>query len=160
MKKNTRFAVLSILVFIILAVAFLADKIVPYDPLKASLSEAFQAPGREHYFGTDALGRDVFSRVLCGATTSVYSVLILVAVILLLGTFLGIVAGYFGGVADAVIMRVGDMMIAFPDLILAMAIAGILGPSLKNSMIAIAAVSWTRYARLSRSLVLKIRNRT
>ena len=159
MKKNTRFAVLSILVFIILAVAFLADKIVPYDPLKASLSEAFQAPGREHYFGTDALGRDVFSRVLCGATTSVYSVLILVAVILLLGTFLGIVAGYFGGVADAVIMRAGDMMIAFPDLILAMAIAGILGPSLKNSMIAIAAVSWTRYARLSRSLVLKIRER-
>lgn len=160
MKKNTRFAVLSVLVFIILAVAFLADKIVPYDPLKASLSEAFQAPGREHYFGTDALGRDVFSRVICGATTSVYSVLILVAVILLLGTFLGIVAGYFGGVADAVIMRAGDMMIAFPDLILAMAIAGILGPSLKNSMIAIAAVSWTRYARLSRSLVLKIRNRT
>ena len=160
MKKNTRFAVLSVLVFTILAVAFLADKIVPYDPLKASLSEAFQAPGREHYFGTDALGRDVFSRVICGATNSVYSVLILVAVILLLGTFLGIVAGYFGGVADAVIMRAGDMMIAFPDLILAMAIAGILGPSLKNSMIAIAAVSWTRYARLSRSLVLKIRNRT
>ena len=108
----------------------------------------------------DALGRDVFSRVLCGATTSVYSVLILVAVILVVGTFLGIIAGYFGGAADAVIMRVGDMMIAFPDLILAMAIAGILGPSLKNSMIAIAAVSWTRYARLSRSLVLKIRNRT
>ena len=102
----------------------------------------------------------MFSRVICGATTSVYSVLILVAVILVVGTFLGIIAGYFGGVADAVIMRVGDMMIAFPDLILAMAIAGILGPSLKNSMIAIAAVSWTRYARLSRSLVLKIRNRT
>ncbi len=160
MKKNTRFAVLSILVFLILAVAFLADKIVPYDPLSASLSDAFQAPGKDHYFGTDALGRDVFSRVICGATTSVYSVLILVAVILVVGTFLGIIAGYFGGVADAVIMRVGDMMIAFPDLILAMAIAGILGPSLKNSMIAIAAVSWTRYARLSRSLVLKIRNRT
>ena len=160
MKKNTRFAVLSILVFLILAVAFLADKIVPCDPLSASLSDAFQAPGKEHYFGTDALGRDVFSRVICGATTSVYSVLILVAVILVVGTFLGIIAGYFGGVADAVIMRVGDMMIAFPDLILAMAIAGILGPSLKNSMIAIAAVSWTRYARLSRSLVLKIRNRT
>lgn len=136
MKKNTRFAVLSILVFLILAVAFLADKIVPYDPLSASLSDAFQAPGKEHYFGTDALGRDVFSRVICGATTSVYSVLILVAVILVVGTFLGIIAGYFGGVADAVIMRVGDMMIAFPDLILAMAIAGILGPSLKNSMIA------------------------
>ena len=160
MKKNTRFAVLSILVFLILAVAFLADKIVPYDPLSASLSDAFQAPGKEHYFGTDALGRDVFSRVICGATTSVYSVLILVAVILVVGTFLGIIAGYFGGAADAVIMRVGDMMIAFPDLILAMAIAGILGASLKNSMIAIAAVSWTRYARLSRSLVLKIRNRT
>ena len=126
MKKNTRFAVLSILVFLILAVAFLADKIVPYDPLSASLSDAFQAPGKGHYFGTDALGRDVFSRVICGATTSVYSVLILVAVILVVGTFLGIIAGYFGGVADAVIMRVGDMMIAFPDLILAMAIAGIL----------------------------------
>ena len=69
MKKNTRFAVLSILVFLILAVAFLADKIVPYDPLSASLSDAFQAPGKEHYFGTDALGRDVFSRVICGATT-------------------------------------------------------------------------------------------
>ena len=93
MKKNTRFAVLSILVFLILAVAFLADKIVPYDPLSASLSDAFQAPGKDHYFGTDALGRDVFSRVICGATTSVYSVLILVAVILVVGTFLGIIAG-------------------------------------------------------------------
>ena len=151
---------ISFLAVLVIVIALFAEQIAPYDPLEASLREAFQAPCKKHFFGTDALGRDVFSRVICGTRTSVFSVLLLVSMVLVAGTLLGIVAGYFGGVVDGVIMRIGDMMIAFPDLILAIAIVGILGPSLRNSMIAITAVSWTRYARLSRSLVLKIRTKT
>ena len=160
MKKYIKFMFISFLAVLVIVIALFAEQIAPYDPLEASLREAFQAPCKKHFFGTDALGRDVFSRVICGTRTSVFSVLLLVSIVLAVGTLLGIAAGYFGGVVDGVIMRIGDMMIAFPDLILAIAIAGILGPSLRNSMIAITAVSWTRYARLSRSLVLKIRTKT
>lgn len=160
MKKYMKFMFISFLAVLLIVIALFAEQIAPYDPLEASLREAFQAPCKKHFFGTDALGRDVFSRVICGTRTSVFSVLLLVSIVLAVGTLLGIAAGYFGGVVDGVIMRIGDMMIAFPDLILAIAIAGILGPSLRNSMIAITAVSWTRYARLSRSLVLKIRMKT
>jgi len=102
------------------------------------------------------LGRDLFSRILYGTSTSVSSSLILVGIIFVVGTALGMLAGYFGGVIDMIIMRISDIMISFPDLILAIAIAGILGPSLGNAIIAITIVSWTKYTRLARSLVLKI----
>ena len=158
--KHKQFCFYSVLVIAVFSVAVLAPVIATHDPYASPLAEAFQAPGGEHLFGTDAMGRDVFSRVIYGTRTSVFSVLILVAVIFTAGTFLGMIAGYFGGKIDAVIMRIADMMISFPDLILAIAIAGILGPSLVNAIIAIAAVSWTKYARLARSLVLKIKKRT
>jgi peptide/nickel transport system permease protein/nickel transport system permease protein len=139
-------------------IALFAPLIATHDPLEAVLQDALQPPGTEHWFGTDALGRDVFSRVVFGARTSVVSTLTLVTVILVCGTLLGIVAGFFGRAVDAVIMRLADSMLAFPDLVLAMAIAGILGPNMINSIAAIAVVSWTKYARLARSLVLKIKN--
>jgi ABC-type dipeptide/oligopeptide/nickel transport system permease subunit len=104
------------------------------------------------------MGRDIFARVIYGARSSLSSTLILVALILVIGTFLGILSGYFGGWVDAVIMRIADMMIAFPGLVLAIAVAGILGPSMRNAVIAIAIVSWPKYARLARSLVMKIRH--
>ena len=96
--------------------------------------------------------------MIYGTRTSLVSTLILVATIFVVGTLLGIIAGYFGGWIDQVIMRIADMMISFPGMILAIAIAGMLGPSLRNGVIAITAVSWTKYARLGRSLVLKIRH--
>ena len=158
-KENKAFRLSSILVFLLLAITVLTPFIAPYDPLNAIMREANSAPSAAHLFGTDKLGRDVLSRILYGASYSLTSVLGLVAVIFVVGTTLGVIAGYFGGVVDVVIMRIADMMISFPGVILAIAIAGILGGSLINAMIAMLCVTWTKYARLARSMVLKIKKR-
>lgn len=158
-KENKAFRLSSLLVFLLLAITVLTPFIAPYDPLDAIMREANSAPSAAHLFGTDKLGRDVLSRILYGASYSLTSVLGLVAVIFVVGTTLGVIAGYFGGVVDVVIMRIADMMISFPGVILAIAIAGILGGSLINAMIAMLCVTWTKYARLARSMVLKIKKR-
>lgn len=158
-KENKAFRLSSILVFLLLAITVLTPFIAPYDPLDAIMREANSAPSAAHLFGTDKLGRDVLSRILYGASYSLTSVLGLVAVIFVVGTTLGVIAGYFGGVVDVVIMRIADMMISFPGVILAIAIAGILRGSLINAMIAMLCVTWTKYARLARSMVLKIKKR-
>ncbi len=158
-KKNPGFCVFSLLALAVIAVAVFAPVLATHDPNEAVLANAVQPPSAEHWFGTDRMGRDLFSRVLYGARTSLTASLSLVGIIMVAGTFLGIVAGYFGGVLDAVIMRISDMMISFPGMVLAIAVAGIMGANLANAVIAIAIVSWTKYARLARSLVLKIRSR-
>lgn len=114
---------------------------------------------KEHIFGTDKMGRDIFTRVIYGARASLTATFGVVALIFLIGSVMGIISGYFGGIVDAVIMRIADMMLAFPGLVLALAVAGIMGASIKNAIIAVVVVSWTKYARLARSLVLKIRDR-
>lgn len=151
-KQFTLFAILALL---IVSVAVFAPFIAPHDPLEAHMELSLQEPDSTYLCGTDKLGRDVLSRVIYGTRASLTSALTLITVIFILGTMLGVVAGYFGGVADAVIMRIADMMISFPGLVLAIAIAGMLGPNLVNAVIAISAVSWTKYARLARSLTLK-----
>lgn len=156
-KENKAFRISSCLVFLLLAVTLLAPVIAPYDPLEAIMRNANAAPSAEHLFGTDKLGRDVLSRILYGASYSLSSVFGLVALIFVVGTTLGVIAGYSGGIVDTVIMRIADMMISFPGVILAIAIAGILGGSLFNAMVALLCVTWTKYARLSRSMVLKIK---
>ena len=158
-RKNPSFIVFALLALAVVGVAVFAPFIATHDPYEAVLADAVQAPSAEHWFGTDKMGRDLFSRVIYGARTSLSAALLLVCIIMVVGTFLGILAGYFGGIVDAVIMRVADMMISFPGMVLAIAVAGILGASVTNAVIAIAVVSWTKYARLARSLVLKIRNR-
>lgn len=159
LKTNRAFAFASALVLLLILLALAAPLIAPYDPLTAEMKNAYLPPSGEHLFGTDKLGRDCFSRILYGASYSLSSVLLLVAVIFAVGTSLGVAAGYFGGKTDAVIMRISDMMISFPGMILAIAIAGILGGSLINAIIALTIVSWTKYARLARSMVLKIKKR-
>lgn len=127
------------------------------DPLEANMGDSLHEPDSQYLCGADKLGRDVLSRVIYGTRTSLAMTLCLVAVIFVVGTVLGIVAGYFGGIVDGVIMRIADMMISFPGLVLAIAIAGLLGPNMVNAVVAISAVSWTKYARLARSMVLKIK---
>ena len=158
-RKNPAFTVFLILAVLLVAAAIFAPLIATHDPYEAVLGDAVQPPSAEHWFGTDRMGRDLFSRVIFGARTSLAAALALVGIIVAVGTFLGIVAGYFGGVLDAVIMRIADMMISFPGMVLAIAVAGILGGGIVNAIIALSIVSWTKYARLARSMVLKIYNR-
>lgn len=158
-KTNRAFAVTSVLVLCLLLIAIAAPVIAPYDPIHAAMKDAFLEPGAQHLFGTDKLGRDCFSRVLYGARASLTGVLVLVASVFVVGTTMGVVSGYFGGKVDMVIMRISDMMISFPGMILAIAIAGIMGGSLVNAVFALTIVSWTKYARLSRSMVLKVKRR-
>ena len=158
-RKYPVFVIFAVLAVLIVLMAVLAPQIAgDVSPIKGSLKESIKPPSAEHPFGTDKMGRDIFVRVLYGARTSLSSTFILVGVVFVIGTFLGILAGYFGGWVDAVIMRLADMMIAFPGLVLAIAVAGILGASTKNAIIAIAVVTWPKYARLARSLVMKIRH--
>ncbi len=159
LKANRAFAVSSFFVLLLIAVALAAPLIAPYDPLEAVMQNAYLPPSAEHLFGTDKLGRDNFSRILYGASYSLSSVLLLVTIIFAVGTTLGVLAGYYGGKVDIVIMRISDMMISFPGMILAIAVAGILGGSLINAIIALTIVTWTKYARLARSMVLKIKKR-
>ena len=156
-REHKQFTVFFILALLIVGVAVFAPWIAPKDPLDAVMLDSLKAPCAEYPLGTDKLGRDMLSRVIFGTRTSLVYTLILVATIFVVGTVLGIVAGYFGGWIDQVIMRIADMMISFPGMILAIAIAGMLGPSLRNGVIAITAVSWTKYARLARSMVLKVK---
>ena len=166
MKKNNRFlqnktfVVFSILALCIILAAIFAPVVTGgVDPLKGSLMDALLPPCKEHIFGTDKMGRDIFTRIIYGARASLSATFGVVALIFVLGSVLGVISGYFGGVVDAVIMRIADMMLAFPGLVLALAVAGIMGASIKNAIIAIVVVSWTKYARLARSLVMKIRDR-
>ena len=158
--QNKTFVVFSVLALCIILAAIFAPVITGgVDPLKGSLMDALLPPCKEHIFGTDKMGRDIFTRVIYGARASLTATFGVVALIFLIGSVMGVVSGYFGGVVDAVIMRIADMMLAFPGLVLALAVAGIMGSSIKNAIIAIVVVSWTKYARLARSLVLKIRDR-
>lgn len=155
-----RFGIFFGLVVLLCLLSLVAPFIVPNDPNKVNLLTALQPPSELFPFGTDQLGRCLFSRVLCGAAASIFSALLLVGIIFTVGTTIGVFCGYFGGIIDTVAMRIVDILLAFPGMVLAIAVAGMLGSGLMNAVIAIAFISWTKYARLSRSLVLTIREDT
>ncbi len=146
-----------VLLVIFAVLALIAPWISPYDPLFQNISAGLTPPSAEYLLGTDKLGRDLLSRMLHGARISLRVGLIVVLSAGAFGTVVGLVAGYLRGLADELLMRVTDIFFAFPSLILAMAIAGALGPSLENALIAVAMVSWPIYARLIRSQVLVLR---
>lgn len=158
LRSHKQFTLFLTLALLVIAVAVFAPVLAPMDPLEAHMADSLHAPDGTYLCGADKLGRDVLSRVIYGARASLSMTFCLVAVIFLAGTALGVLAGYFGGILDSVIMRAADMMVAFPGLALAIAVAGLLGPSMANAVIAISAVSWTKYARLARSMVLKIKS--
>ncbi|MDI3317254.1 MAG: ABC transporter permease [Bacillota bacterium] len=143
------------MVYVFLALA--AGVLAPYGPTEQDLAVRLAPPGPAHLLGTDSLGRDILSRILFGARIDLVIAVTVVAATALVGSAVGLLAGYAGGWVDEVLMRVTDMFLAFPSLILAMAIAAVLGPSLPNTLVAIAAVSWPAYARLMRGQVLALR---
>ena len=147
------------LIALFAACAILAPLLAPYDPLLQDLGSRLRPPSLEHWLGTDSLGRDIASRILYGARISLIIGVVVVASAGVVGTIIGLIAGYAGGLVDEALMRLTEVFLAFPALILAMAIAGALGPSLTNAIIAIAAVSWAVYARLTRGQILSLRQR-
>lgn len=146
----------AVIAIIWVLIAFTAHLWVPFEPT-AQVLPRLQPPGGESLLGTDGNGRDVFSRLMTGATVTIPLALALVAAALAIGTLVGAVAGYFGGWVDEILMRVTDLVMAFPTVILAMVIAASLGPSLYNAVIAAIVVSWPQYARVTRSIVLGLR---
>lgn len=153
-----KFIFLLTLVIALLLVAACAEYLVPYDPYAQDLSQALKAPSSAHPFGTDRYGRDMMSRVIVGSRTTIYSALLLVVIITVIGTIVGIFCGYLGGVVDSCLMRISDIFLAFPGMVFAIAVAGILGGGLSNAVFALACISWPKYARLARSQVMALRD--
>ena len=148
-----------VLVAALVVLAILGPSLAPRSPLKIDPRHLLRGPGHGAWFGTDNLGRDIFSRVAAGARVSIFLALVIGALMVALGTVVGAVAGYFGGAVDSVAMRVVDVFLAFPTLILALAIAGTLGAGYRSVIIAIVATGWPTYARLVRGGVLAERER-
>lgn len=144
----------SILVIMLLLMAVFAKHLCPYDPYAQDLLQAQKAPSMEHIFGTDRYGRDMFSRVLVGSTISIYATLLLVVIVTVFGTVIGVLCGWFGGVFDTILMRISDLFLAFPSLVFALAVAGVLGGGIQNAVIALAVIGWPKFARLARGLTL------
>lgn len=140
-------------------VAIVGPVVVPHDPLAQNLQHRLQPPSSTHPLGTDQLGRDVLARLVHGARYSLGIAVLVTAIRVVIGTVIGLVAGYAGGLVDEALMRLVDIQLAFPGLVLALVVAGILGPSLRNVMLALAVVGWTTYARVVRGNVLSIRER-
>jgi peptide/nickel transport system permease protein len=147
------------LIGIFVLIAIFGPMFAPYSPDALHLKHVLAAPGGQFVLGTDELGRDLFSRLLVGARLSLIAGVVVVAVSGVVGLLIGTVAGYVGGVLDEVVMRGTDMVLAFPNLILAMAISAILRPSLTNALIAVGATWWPRYARLVRGETLSLKSR-
>ncbi|MBE5917490.1 MAG: ABC transporter permease [Pseudobutyrivibrio ruminis] len=153
-SMKTRLIIFGTLAALLLIGSIFSSHLTPYDPYLQDLSNAKAAPSMEHLLGTDRYGRDMLSRVIIGSRTSIYSTLLLVAIITAFGTAIGVICGWFGKWIDVILMRISDMFLAFPGLVFALAVAGVLGGGLHNAIIALAAISWPKYARIARSQTL------
>src|SRR6185436_7674860 len=154
--KNFAFTSGLVLTVLIVLAAFAAPLLAPHDP-NVPIGDRLEKPSNEHVFGLDELGRDVLSRMIWGARVSLrvgFSVVLLAS---LVGVTLGAISGYFGGIIDVLVMRLCDILLAFPGLLLAIALVAVLGPSLNNGILALAIIGWVGYARLVRGQVLKVR---
>lgn len=149
----------ELLIILVLVTGIFGPMVAPYNPIKVEMGDRLVPPSPEHIMGTDELGRDVFSRVLHGARLTVIVIIFVLSIVLVLGIPAGAVAGYVGGWIDEIMMRIGDLVLAFPPLVLAMALVVAMGPSLLTAMIAVALVRWPRYARLVRAQVLAAKHR-
>ena len=153
-RMKTRLIVFAALAMLLIVCSFFSEYLTPYDPYLQNLDIAKQPPSKAHPLGTDRYGRDMLSRVIVGSRASIFSTLLLVAVVTVLGTAVGVTCGWAGGLTDTVLMRISDVFLAFPGLVFALAVAGSLGGGLQNAIIALAAISWPKYARIARSQTL------
>lgn len=159
-RRQITLYLLMALVLMLLLPAIFAPVLAPNDPSAGDIMQQQQGPSARFPFGTDHLGRCVLSRILYGAMTSVFSSLGIIAVVFVVGSVLGILSGYFGGLVDTIIMRITTILQAFPWLLLAIALAGVLGVGIGNTILALCVIYWTEYARIARSLTLSIKERT
>nr|WP_321400522.1 ABC transporter permease [uncultured Desulfobacter sp.] len=156
--KN-RLAMLGVLIILsLIAVAVLAPVIASHDPVETNIANRLQPLSLDHYFGTDEMGRDIFSRVVWGARLTLYIIGLVAVIAAPVGIVVGTVAGYMGGIIDTVLMRITDIFLAFPKLILALAFVSALGPGIENAIIAISITSWPPYARIARAETITIRH--
>ena len=157
---NIKFTLVIGIIIIIswIIIAIFASFISPFDPNTLYLDNTFQYPNLIHFFGTDNYGRDIFSRVIHGSRLDLQMAFIGVVFPFIIGNFIGLLSGYFGGIIDSIIMRLLEITMSFPFFVLVIAIVSILGPGLKSFYIALALVGWVSYARLSRSQVLIVKN--
>ncbi|ANT49782.1 nickel transporter permease [Mesorhizobium amorphae] len=155
-----RLAFVGLLIIIgLLVVAAFADVLAPYSPTIGDLKGSrLLAPSAAHWFGTDDLGRDIYSRIIYGSRWTLYVVILVAVIAAPIGLLVGTVAGYAGGWTDAILMRITDIFLAFPKLILALAFVAALGPGIENAVLAIAITSWPPYARIARAETLTVRN--
>ena len=155
-EKNNkiRLILFSSLAVLLVLIAIFGEHLCPYDPFLQDLSNAKAAPSLAHIFGTDRYGRDMLSRLIVGAKASILSTLLLVSVITIIGTIVGIICGWSGKRLDTLLMRISDIFLAFPGLVFALALAAVLGGGIHNAVIALAAISWPKYARIARSQTL------
>lgn len=157
-RRNPTALIGLLIITTLVGIAALAPWITATDGLDLHLSERLQAPGSEHWFGTDELGRDIFDRIIWGSRITLYIVALVSVIVVPIGLLVGTVAGYLGGWVDTVLMRLTDIFLAFPRLILAMALVAALGPGLENAVLAIAVTTWSPFARIARAEALTIRN--
>jgi len=159
LRRNPMVLVGLVILTIWLLIAITAPLIAPTDPIKQNVSERLKGPSSTHYFGTDELGRDIFTRVLYGGRITIPAGFLVIVIGSTLGLFVGAIAGFVGGAWDELIMRISELFMAFPTIILALAITAALGPDLRNAVIALVIVWWPGYARLIRGLVMEVKSR-
>ena len=154
------FRALALLAALILIAALCAAQLAPYDPYATDPQLILKPPSAEHLLGTDNYGRDILSRILAGGRTSIFSALLIILIAGSFGSMIGLLAGYYRGRMDAVLMRITDIFQAFPDIVLAIAVAGVLGGGLFNAVLALILTTWTQYARLARSAAVAAKEET
>lgn len=156
---RNKLAVIGLIIIVALILtALFAPQIAPFDPVVTDLANRLQPLSGEHWFGTDEMGRDIFSRIVWGSRLTLYVILLVAVIAAPVGILVGTAAGYFGGAIDTVLMRITDIFLAFPKLILALAFVAALGPGIENAIIAISITSWPPYARIARAETITVRN--
>ncbi|MHB1651485.1 MAG: nickel transporter permease [Desulfitobacteriaceae bacterium] len=155
--RNKQFSVMLFLAAVLFLIAVFAPFIAPNDPLTTDFANRLCEHSAQYPLGTDQLGRCLLSRIIFGARSSLLMTFLVVGIVVVIGTSAGILSGYFGGMIDTVIMRVCDMLLAFPGIVFVIALVGVLGPSLLNTVVALTAIGWTKFARVSRSLVMSVK---